>query len=212
MDRLRLEIENADLADVTKQATREELEAARERQDDLVALARWTEPDRRRQPLTVYARDAETRALMLLEASLNGTSAAPNEIVRRRLFDSASSDIDELRPQLEPRAEEFAAAAKRRLAERGEREARDLRAVLERQRERVVAEIERHEAEFRQLTLGFSDAETRQLQADFGHWKNRLEQFDRDIEAEPERIRAFYEVRAQRVEPVGLVYLWPETN
>ena len=24
--------------------------------------------------------------------------------------------------------------------------------------------------------------------------------------------RAFYEVRAKRVEPVGLVYLWPETN
>ena len=29
---------------------------------------------------------------------------------------------------------------------------------------------------------------------------------------EPERIRAFYEVRAKRVEPVGLLYLWPETN
>ena len=26
------------------------------------------------------------------------------------------------------------------------------------------------------------------------------------------RIRAFYEVQAKRVEPVGLVYLWPETN
>ncbi len=29
---------------------------------------------------------------------------------------------------------------------------------------------------------------------------------------EPQRIREFYEVRAKRVEPVGLVYLWPETN
>ncbi len=26
---------------------------------------------------------------------------------------------------------------------------------------------------------------------------------------EPERIRALYEVKAQRIEPVGLVYLWP---
>ena len=186
--------------------------AERLHEEIVPVTARWTEPGRRRQPLTAYARDAETRTMMLLEASLNGTSAAPNEIVRRRLLDSASRDIDELRPRLEPRAEEFAAVAKRRLAERGEREAGDLRAVLERQRERVVAEIRRHEAEFRQLTLGFSDAETRQLEADFGHWKNRLEQFDRDIELEPERIRAFYEVRAQRVEPVGLVYLWPETN
>jgi hypothetical protein len=40
----------------------------------------------------------------------------------------------------------------------------------------------------------------------------RLEQFERDLEHEPQRIRDFYEVRARRVEPVGLVYLWPETN
>jgi hypothetical protein len=33
-----------------------------------------------------------------------------------------------------------------------------------------------------------------------------------DRDSEPQRIREFYEVRAQRVEPVGLVYLRPETN
>ena len=43
-------------------------------------------------------------------------------------------------------------------------------------------------------------------------WRIRLEQFDRDLEQEPQRIRDFYEVRATRIEPVGLVYLWPETN
>ena len=31
-------------------------------------------------------------------------------------------------------------------------------------------------------------------------------------EMEPARIRAFYEVQARRVEPVGLVYLWTEMN
>ena len=67
-------------------------------------------------------------------------------------------------------------------------------------------------AEFRQLTLGFKQEETRQLEADVRHWQRRLAQFDRDLEGEPKRIRTFYAVRAQRVEPVGLVYLWPETN
>jgi hypothetical protein len=43
-------------------------------------------------------------------------------------------------------------------------------------------------------------------------WVERLDQFDRDLEHEPARIADFYEVRARRVEPVGLVYLWPETN
>ena len=63
-----------------------------------------------------------------------------------------------------------------------------------------------------QLTLEFSDEEKRQRQADVAAWRRRLIQFDRDLESEPSRIRAFYKVRAQRVEPVGLVYLWPDTG
>ena len=34
----------------------------------------------------------------------------------------------------------------------------------------------------------------------------------RDLEEEPQRVREFYNVRVRRIEPVGLVYLWPETN
>ena len=43
-------------------------------------------------------------------------------------------------------------------------------------------------------------------------WRVRLDQFDRELKQEPQRIQEFYEVRAQRIEPVGLVYLWPESN
>jgi hypothetical protein len=43
-------------------------------------------------------------------------------------------------------------------------------------------------------------------------WERRLEQFDRDLSTEPDRVAGFYDVRAQRIEPVGLVYLWPDTN
>ena len=61
----------------------------------------------------------------------------------------------------------------------------------------------------------------------FANWKKHLpdpftddqfgprppwEQFKRDLEREPQRIRDFYEVKATRVEPVGLVYLWPASN
>ena len=41
---------------------------------------------------------------------------------------------------------------------------------------------------------------------------NLSRQFDTDIEREPERIRRFYDIQRTRVEPVGLVYLWPESN
>ena len=66
--------------------------------------------------------------------------------------------------------------------------------------------------EFEQLTLGFDDDDKRQLESNMRAWRTRLEQFELDLELEPRRIRDFYEVRARRVEPIGLVYLWPETN
>ena len=43
-------------------------------------------------------------------------------------------------------------------------------------------------------------------------WRTRLAWFDRDLGTEPARIRGFYEVRARRVEPVGLACLWPGTG
>ena len=173
--------------------------------------ARWIEPARRSGPLQVYARDAEARTLELLERSLGG-GWEPDAVIRRKLLGAAASDVQQLRPQLEARAAELADSAARRLAERGAREARELRDVLEAQRSRVAAELERHERQPDQLALDFSVEEKRQLQANMAAWRRRLAQFDAELEREPERVRAFYEVQATRVEPVGLVYLWPETN
>ncbi len=175
--------------------------------------ARWTEPSQRKGPLKAYAREAEAKTLDLLEQSLSsGRGRAPSETIQRKLLDAAARDIDELLPQLEPRAEELAELAIERLRQRGEREERDLRDTIERQRKRVIEELEKHEGKFTQLTLNFDEEEKRQLQTNMSSWRTRLEQFDRDLEQEPQRVREFYGVRARRVEPVGLVYLWPETN
>ena len=48
-----------------------------------------------------------------------------------------------------------------------------------------------------------------QIEADRRHWQRRLEALRTEIRTEPERIRRTYDVKATRVEPVGLVYLWP---
>ncbi len=183
--------------------------------EELVPVtARWVEPSQRKELLQAYAREAEAKTLDLLERSLGAPGRRmPGEAIQRKLLSAAARDIEDLLPQLEPRAEELAALAIEQLKKRGEREERDLRETLERQRGRVREELARHEGDqFRQLTLDFGDEEKRQLESDMRSWRSRLEQFDRDLEREPQRIREFYEVRAKRIEPVGLVYLWPETN
>jgi superfamily II DNA or RNA helicase len=182
--------------------------------EELISLAaRWLEPSQRKNKLAPYARDAETKTLELLERSLNEPrSRLPSEQIQRKLLSAAARDIEELLPLLAPRAEELVVVAMDKLRRRGEREERDLRETLERQRERVREGLAKYEGEFKQLTLDFGDEEKRQLESDVRSWRWRLEQFDRDLEREPQRIRDFYEVRAKRIEPVGLVYLWPETN
>lgn len=182
--------------------------------EELVPVAaRWVEPDRRDGALSVYARDAEAKSLELLDRSLaGGTSRQPSDTIARQLLNAAPRDVAELLPQLESRAANLAADAVRKLRDRGALESRDLGHTLQRQRARVTEELARHEHEFQQLTLGFDDDDRRQVESNMKYWRRRLEQFDRELETEPQRIADFYEVRAKRVEPVGLVYLWPDTN
>ena len=175
--------------------------------------ARWVEESQRRGPLKAYARDAEVKTMTLLNESLRASAGqTPAAVIRERLLAAAARDIEELLPQLEPRALELAAVAIEKLAERGKREAASLTETLKNQRARVEEELVRYDRDFAQLTFGFADEETRQLKSNISSWRSRLEQFECDLEREPGRIREFYEVRAQRIEPVGLVYLWPESN
>lgn len=182
--------------------------------EELVPVtARWIEPSRRRGPLQVYAREAELKTLDLLERALDDAGRhMPGETIQRKLLETAARDIGELLPQLEPRAEDLAGLAAEQLRKRGDREAKDLHDTLGSQRQRLIDELGRNEAQFQQLTLDFGEDERRQLEVDMRSWRTRLAQFDRDLEQEPQRIREFYEVRAKRIEPVGIVYLWPETN
>ena len=44
------------------------------------------------------------------------------------------------------------------------------------------------------------------------HWKAKLQRLASEIEEEPQRVRRSYSVAADRLETIGLVYLWPESN
>ncbi len=183
--------------------------------EELVPLAaRWVEPSQRKGPLTAYAREAEAKTLDLLERSLGEPDRRHGlgEAIQRKLLarppaTSTSSCPSSSRAPKSWRRSRSRSSQARRAG--GEGPARDPRAAA-RARARGA---EKHEGEgLKQLTLDFDEEEKRQVESDMRSWRSRLEQFERDLEREPQRIREFYEVRAKRVEPVGLVYLWPETN
>lgn len=187
--------------------------AERLHEELLPVAARWIEPPERHEPLKPYASDAEARTIALLNEALQQTwRPLPEKPIREKLLAYAARDVSELLPQLATRAEEAASAAVGKLRLRGEREAFELHETLERQQARVRDALSVHERDFDQLVLHFADDERRQLETNMRSWRTRLEQFERDIETEPDRIRDFYEVRATRLEPVGLIYLWPESN
>lgn len=85
-----------------------------------------------------------------------------------------------------------------------------MREILESQKKHIEATVAHYERPELQMKFAEFDLEQkRQLDDDRRYWHKRLNELERELEAEPERVRALYEVKAQRIEPVGLVYLWP---
>jgi len=85
--------------------------------------------------------------------------------------------------------------------------------ILETQKKHLDETVARYarpeiQLEFRE----FKEEERRQLEANQRYWTKRLQALPGELRTEPDRIRGIYEVKAQRIEPVGLVYLWPITG
>jgi SNF2 family DNA or RNA helicase len=190
--------------------------------DEIVAVAAdWPEPPasiasppsigpETRRKLKPLARAATADALRALETSL----AIPRlmqvpERITQRLAPAAERDVADLVPHLEKRAAALAERAAKKLLERGAAEAEEMRKILLDQRRSILERKRELEDEKPQLAFDFSDDEKRQLAADRRYWNQRLAALETEIVAEPERIRQTYQVKARRVEPIGLVYLWP---
>lgn len=180
--------------------------------DEVIAVAaEWAEPSARgRKKLRPLGENDKENVLQLLEISL----ASPRlrevpEWVKLRLRESAAQDVGDLIPHLESRAEELAKRAQRKLAARGEKEAAEMARILQEQRQQILSREKETEAV--QLSL-FEENELRQIEADRRYWKKRLASLEQELTEEPRRIEATYQVKAVRVEPVGLVYLYPVTG
>lgn len=190
--------------------------AARLHEELIPVTARWIDPNIRKGLLAPYAKDAEVKTMNLLDDSLlNAVGIKLTPEVVGQLQASAAKDIQELLPHLQTRGEEYAVDAQKKLAARGIAEANAMREILETQRKHISDTIKRiSKLNPQQLRFDFGDEEDELLQLDANkrYWAKRLEELREELKTEPDRIASIYEVQAKRIEPVGLVYLWPVTG
>lgn len=77
-----------------------------------------------------------------------------------------------------------------------------MRALIEAQRRRIESDLGRLDEPQLRFDLDTPE-ERRQRELDIQAWRGRLAKIDSEIEEQPVRILAGYEVRARRLEPVG---------
>ena len=179
--------------------------------EEIVAItARWTDRDVRGGALKPFGRSGERTSLALLQAALDeaGQSTVPAPM-QERLLRAAQDDIAALVPHLTARGRALRDVAEAQLRARAEAESQSMRELLLTQRERIIKEASSNDL---QLRLELDTDEDRQRAADRRAWDRRLDAIEHELESEPKRIEAAYTIRAWRIDPLGLVYLWPRTG
>ena len=132
-------------------------------------------------------------------------------------------DVADLRTHVEARAKASERGVIADLAENGRRESEAMAALLQRQIDKVRKAVRSKQPPEAAEQLDFfgptqdeirqqNEREMRQFEADRRSWDGKLLRLQQELDTEPEKVRRGYEVVARRLEPIGLVYLWPATN
>ena len=181
--------------------------------DQLVPVtAKWLE-SKGKGHLEPFTDRADRKALDLLERLLKEPASydGVNKTVESRVLASASEDFAAVWPHIQDEADSLAHEAERKLQSRGAEESEALRQIIEAQRAAIENTIEKSD----QRRLEFEPAdrfEREQFEKDVDHMNNRLKRIEDELETEPRQIEELYKVVLSRLEPIGLVYLWPETR
>jgi superfamily II DNA/RNA helicase len=197
-------------------------EGASRLHEELVAVAaQWVDRDGRRDSsrdsaLKPFAEEADRKAIEQLEALLaRAPELAVSEAAMARLRDAAPRDFAALWPHVKVEAEARKHDAQQKLQARGLHEAELLRQILERQRQAIQQRM----ASAVQLDIFASDGTTtidkrerKQFDDDLAHMRRRLDEMLGELVREPALVERSYQPALHRLEPVGLVYLWPVTR
>lgn len=182
--------------------------------DQLVSVAaRWVETSD--EPLKPFAEEADRRALESLEQVLaeSPTLEGISESGQRKVIEAAPKLFKQLWSHVEAEADARAQEALLDLDRRGLEEADQLEAILRRQRDAIELQLQlkpgvQRELDYKKLSKG----EQKQLEDDRKHMERRLEAIEREIEEEPQDLKTLYQVSLRRLQPVGLVVLWPKAR
>jgi hypothetical protein len=210
--------------------------AARLHDELITVMADWHPGANRQEALQPVGAEQRQVIWTLLQEALKEAAAGHlPSLDTGHLQSGADADVSALLPELQQEAERAREAATELLQERGRLEAETLKTVLRNQRQRInatlrqrsreIAKLDRKaaQAEATPLITGLaedllipaldpasmSERERRQLASDQKHWQRRMETIEAELSSEPKRIEASYRVVTHRLEPAGLVYLWP---
>ena len=209
--------------------------AARLHEDVIAVCAEWIRPELRKgglPPIDLGRMDEVESMRRLDEALLRGGTNKVAETIRDELLACCPRDVDALKIHLEKKAAGLEAKVRKELAAAGEKEAEGTRALLEAQArdiDKTLAHwdekenVARAKAEASRAKLGPTLFDTardsatlqderarRERASDKRAMEKRKADIPREILEEPDRIRRRYTVQTVRLEPVGIVYLWPE--
>ncbi len=180
--------------------------ASRLHEEVILVAAPWSAPEARKGKLRVLGMDHHDAILRQMDDGF-ARAEAPHEGLRRALSASAERDVEELLPALTSRSDATGKRAEEDLAKRAAKEGADIHKVLQTQ----LARIRKHH-DNPQQELAFNELERRQSAAERNFWSDRLRSIEAELVSEPQRIANTYAVRARRLDPLGLVYLWPRTG
>jgi hypothetical protein len=194
--------------------------AARLHEEILATAAFWVEgSDRERlEPFTTA--EAEDRALASLGAVLSRDDqpAIPEHIISM-LMKTAKQDEEVLWEKVKTRARQRITYAVERLRRRTQVESEEMERILQAQKAAIDKELGRRKKEASdgvvQITMPWLPEEKdqkAQYDTDTKYIERRLGELEKELATEPDRIREQYDVKHDRLERVGLVYLWPTTS
>ncbi len=179
--------------------------AARLHDQIVCAAAKFDEAKKR---LHVLSESSESKLIDRVEVLFANLARlpAPSAKAKGSAREWAEGHFSELWPHVQAEADALSHTVEQKLKRRGEAEASDLKKIIEGQIAFAKSKLNA------QLEIQFKESERiqeQQYEADREYLKGRKETLANELEKEPQVVRENYEVLRTRLQPVGLVYLWP---